>query len=74
MAVAPEISDDLATAWRAEYVSRRGDLSAIDWSITNQLLAAGGDPNVIAATLEEVAGRKGRNAASYALRTVRKAI
>lgn len=66
---------DLVAAWQAVYAQRTGaDLSAVDWSIVNQGLGLGVDPDTLASALAEVADRKGRHAESYAERTLQSAI
>lgn len=64
----------LVEVWRAEYpiqaAQGRTDLSAVDWSLTHQALAAGMDPADVAAALTDVADRKGNAAQAYAQRTV----
>jgi hypothetical protein len=72
-----EIGDankSLIEAWRDAYNQGHPDLSAVDWSCAHQCLAAGVDPDDVAAALAEVADRKGKYAEKYAQRTVAAAV
>jgi hypothetical protein len=76
---APKPNADLVAWWRAgqEAVPEPRNLSAVDWHLTHVALATGRPPEDVAAALEAVSERKGRNgknARDYAERTVAKAV
>lgn len=66
------ILDDLAAVFTEPPLGP--DQSAADWSRVHRVLAAGADPEDVAAALAASADRKGRHADAYARRTVESAM